>query len=314
MLEIAVLKNFDSGTYRAGVQLAGSLTTYLDHIPVSVAIPSSAMEIGNRVILAIPGGNPKDACVIATWPQGSAGGGMEVHGNEYHDPDFAELPHTHSDLSPAHKDQTSGVHGVGSNYVCQAPAASHLVRGFTKGWALNKLLKGGGIGADPAELSGWQVVAEVVVPSDCEYIDFTGLDINTDRFYVLFCSFRNPQSTGTALVLYVNGDYTESHYYAQVIDASGTIITSARYNSAYLGGIPANDRLAVMAYLVRDPDGYPRHYTFTTRYTGSGVAIQNWAVCKTATVTNITSLRVLTGVTGAIGADSVALLCKPRTA
>jgi len=25
--------------------------------------------------LAIPGGNPKDACVIATWPQGSPGGG-----------------------------------------------------------------------------------------------------------------------------------------------------------------------------------------------------------------------------------------------
>ena len=75
MLEIGVLKNFDSGTYKAGVQLAGSLTTYFDDISVAKNIPSSALIIGNYVIVAIPGGNPKDACVIATWPRGSPGGG-----------------------------------------------------------------------------------------------------------------------------------------------------------------------------------------------------------------------------------------------
>ena len=71
MMEIGVLKNFDSGTYKAGVQLAGSLTTYFDDISVARNIPSSALVIGNYVILAIPGANPKDACVIATWPQGT---------------------------------------------------------------------------------------------------------------------------------------------------------------------------------------------------------------------------------------------------
>ena len=75
MLEIAILKNFDSGTYKAGVQLAGSLTTYFDDVSVAKNIPSAALVIGNYVIVAIPGGNPKDACVIATWPQGSPGGG-----------------------------------------------------------------------------------------------------------------------------------------------------------------------------------------------------------------------------------------------
>src|SRR4030042_6602140 len=89
MLEIATLKTYDGVNHRAGVQFAGSLTTYLDGVSVSVSIPPSALIIGNRVILAIPGGNPKDACVIATWPEGSPGGGMEVHGNEYPGPDFA---------------------------------------------------------------------------------------------------------------------------------------------------------------------------------------------------------------------------------
>jgi len=75
MIELGILKNFDSGTYKAGVQLAGSLTTYFDDISVAKNIPSSALVLGNYVILAIPGGNPKDACVIATWPGGSPGGG-----------------------------------------------------------------------------------------------------------------------------------------------------------------------------------------------------------------------------------------------
>jgi len=75
MIEIGILKNFDSGTYRASVQLAGSLTTYFDDISVARNIPSGAMVVGNYVILAIPGGNPRDACVIATWPGGSPGGG-----------------------------------------------------------------------------------------------------------------------------------------------------------------------------------------------------------------------------------------------
>jgi len=75
MIEVAILKNFDSGTYKAGVQLAGSLTTYFDNINVAKNIPTTAMITGNYVILAIPGGNPKDACVIATWPQGTPGGG-----------------------------------------------------------------------------------------------------------------------------------------------------------------------------------------------------------------------------------------------
>jgi len=74
MIELAILKNYDGVNHRANVQLAGSLTTYLESISVARNIPAAAMVVGNRVILAIPGGNPKDACVIATWPGGSPPG------------------------------------------------------------------------------------------------------------------------------------------------------------------------------------------------------------------------------------------------
>jgi hypothetical protein len=142
---LGILKYFNSGTYKAAVQLAGSLTTYFEDVPVSRAIPTSALVVGNRVILAIPGGNPKDACVIATWPGGSPGG-AEVHGNEYHDPDFASEA-----ALAAHAAAATGIHGVGSSYLALAPSASHLVRSFTKGWTSGRLLQGAGVGVDPSE-------------------------------------------------------------------------------------------------------------------------------------------------------------------
>jgi len=77
MIEVGILKNFDSVTYKAAVQLVGSPTTYFDDVSVARNIPAAAMIIGNHVILAVPGGNPKHAVVIATWPGGSAGGGPD---------------------------------------------------------------------------------------------------------------------------------------------------------------------------------------------------------------------------------------------
>jgi len=73
MLHLGIVKTFDSENHKAGVQLVGSLTTYLDDISVSVSIASSAMVVGNYVLVAIPGGNPRDACVVASWPAGSSG-------------------------------------------------------------------------------------------------------------------------------------------------------------------------------------------------------------------------------------------------
>jgi len=67
MLEVGILKNFDGGTYKAGVQLAGSLTTYFDNLSVARNIASAEMVTGRHVILAIPEGNPRDAVVIAVF-------------------------------------------------------------------------------------------------------------------------------------------------------------------------------------------------------------------------------------------------------
>ena len=67
MLHLGILKTWDSTTYKAGVQLAGSLTTYFDSVSVARNIASAEMTIGRQVIVAIPGDNPRDAVVIAVF-------------------------------------------------------------------------------------------------------------------------------------------------------------------------------------------------------------------------------------------------------
>jgi len=79
MLHIGIVKTFNSETHKAGVQLAGSLTTYFDDIPVATNIAPEAMTTGNYVLVAIPGGNPRDACIVASWPAGSSG--IRDHGD-----------------------------------------------------------------------------------------------------------------------------------------------------------------------------------------------------------------------------------------
>ena len=67
MTSVGILKTWNSGNYRAGVHLTGSLTTYLDSISVARNIPSAEMLVGRYVIVAIPQENPKDAVVIAVF-------------------------------------------------------------------------------------------------------------------------------------------------------------------------------------------------------------------------------------------------------
>ena len=67
MIELGILKTWDSVNYKAGVQLAGSLTTYFDNVNVARNIASGEMISGRHVILAVPEDNPRDAVVIAVF-------------------------------------------------------------------------------------------------------------------------------------------------------------------------------------------------------------------------------------------------------
>ena len=63
-----ILKAFDSGTYTATVQLQGSLSVWLEDVPVSRGLPIAEMVIGRNVSVQFHDlGNPDDAVVVAVW-------------------------------------------------------------------------------------------------------------------------------------------------------------------------------------------------------------------------------------------------------
>ena len=63
-----VLKAFDSGTYTATVQLQGSLSVWLEDVPVSRGLPTAEMVTGRNVSVQFhEAGNPDDAVVVAVW-------------------------------------------------------------------------------------------------------------------------------------------------------------------------------------------------------------------------------------------------------
>ena len=63
-----VIKGFDSGSYTATVQVAGSLSVWLEGVPVARNIPSSEMVEGRRcALIFFDETNPEDAVVAAVY-------------------------------------------------------------------------------------------------------------------------------------------------------------------------------------------------------------------------------------------------------
>jgi len=63
-----VIKGFDSGSYTATVQVAGSLSVWLEGVAVARNIPSSEMVEGRScALIFFDETNPEDAVVVAVY-------------------------------------------------------------------------------------------------------------------------------------------------------------------------------------------------------------------------------------------------------
>ena len=62
------LRSFDSGTYTATVEIAGSISVWLSGVPVSRNIASAELVAGRScAVLQFDASNPKDAVLAAVW-------------------------------------------------------------------------------------------------------------------------------------------------------------------------------------------------------------------------------------------------------
>lgn len=67
-LKKATLKSFDSGNYKATVQLVGSYKVYLENVTVARNLPAAEMVAGRKTaVLFFDEYNPKEAVVVAVY-------------------------------------------------------------------------------------------------------------------------------------------------------------------------------------------------------------------------------------------------------
>lgn len=63
-----VVRGFDPMAYRATVQVAGSLSVWLEGVRVARSIPAAEVVAGRRCLLALPEeANPAEGVVIAVY-------------------------------------------------------------------------------------------------------------------------------------------------------------------------------------------------------------------------------------------------------
>ena len=64
----AWLRSFDSGTYRATIQMAGSQAVYLEEVAVARNIPAAEMAVGRKVaVVFFDRHNARDAVILAVY-------------------------------------------------------------------------------------------------------------------------------------------------------------------------------------------------------------------------------------------------------
>ena len=67
-LRRATLRSFDSGTYTATVEVAGSIAVWLSGVPVARNIPAAELIAGRKcAIMHFDASNPTDAVLSALW-------------------------------------------------------------------------------------------------------------------------------------------------------------------------------------------------------------------------------------------------------
>lgn len=67
-LRKAILKSFNSGNYKATIQLTGSHKIYLEDVAVARNIPAAEMALGRKVaVVFFDEHNAKDAVIVAVY-------------------------------------------------------------------------------------------------------------------------------------------------------------------------------------------------------------------------------------------------------
>lgn len=143
------------------------------------------------------------------------------------------------------------------------------------------------------------VVEHEVTGSAVTSIDFTGLDINTDKSYRIELDITSI-TAGAVIELFYNNDTTSTNYYSQYIQGSGATPTSSRANDAGIIAVGAGT-FSSCVINVQLVDGYAIAVSSVARDIGASVIRRSYAQGKSsATLANITQMTLTANVASII--------------
>jgi len=151
-------------------------------------------------------------------------------------------------------------------------------------------------------------IREIEVKTDTTTVTITELDVNRDRAYLLIIIIKNPTGSTSNYYLFVEGDTILTNYYTQYLDCDGTAIGAGRWNMPNIAVVHAGDNALLEVLLTRDVDGYARFTSRINRRPAASIRITIQFGAKTAPVTNITRIDIVSAVTNAIGVGSKILI------
>ena len=151
----------------------------------------------------------------------------------------------------------------------------------------------------------YQLLADITVSSATTQVDITGLNIGKDEEIVLVVDFVNASGSTSNLYGYVNDNVTDTNYYTQVLQATGTTVASVRNPQPAIMNNSASSRSLAIIKIKLTNNGYFVFQTSNNRdYGGSAIQVYEYYGTSTFTLTSITKLSIIASIANSIGIGS----------
>ena len=156
---------------------------------------------------------------------------------------------------------------------------------------------------------GSPLLTEVVVAEDSTSVEITGLDINTHKSYrIEIDTWHNVAGYSMSIMMYINGDETDTNYYNQILSSYGTTTTSVNQNSSIIHSTSREDGRtnfpAVAVINLRLANGKAVATALTTRSNDQHLQMRTMSWVTKTTFSNITSIKFTASSASGIPAGS----------
>lgn len=159
--------------------------------------------------------------------------------------------------------------GTTSDISADIPLNTHKLTGVTDPTAAQDAATKNYV--DNALGTRWVLESETTVASDCTSFDITGLDLATDKSYMIQAWLVEANVGQNIIKMYANDDTTDSNYAYQNIIADATSLQAGRGTDNILAVLPQATQCFLVGTMAKPYGGYPTfHYQYNS---GNGTSI-----------------------------------------